>query len=48
MGVPYSEDVPQGNTEFFIAEDSSKLSVLTKQLYDEGAFGNPKFYWITN
>ncbi len=40
--------VPQGNTEFFIAEDSSKLSVLTKQLYDEGAFGNPKFYWITN
>lgn len=37
--------VPQGNTEFFIAESSSSLSTLTKQLYDSGAFGTTKFYW---
>lgn len=37
--------VPQGNTEFFIAESPSALSNLTKQLYESGAFGTPKFYW---
>ncbi len=37
--------VPQGNTKFFIAKDASSLSVLTKQLYDSGVFGSPKFFW---
>ena len=37
--------VPQGNTKFFIAKDADALSELSKQLYDDGAFGNPKFYW---
>lgn len=37
--------VPQGNTKFFIAKDSTALSELSKQLYDDGAFGTPKFYW---
>lgn len=37
--------VPQGNTEFFIAQNADALSVLSKQLYNDGAFGSPKFYW---
>ncbi len=40
--------IPQGNTEFFIANGPTSLSVLTKQLYDSGAFGTPKFYWKNN
>ncbi len=37
--------VPQGNTQFFIAQGVDSLSVLSKQLYNSGAFGTPKFYW---
>ena len=37
--------VPQGNTEFFIANGADSLSALSKQLYNDGAFGQPKFYW---
>ncbi len=39
--------VPQGNTKFFIAESADSLSVLTKQLYNDGVFGTPEFYWKT-
>lgn len=37
--------VPQGNTEFFIARNADALSQLSKQLYNDGAFGSPEFYW---
>lgn len=37
--------VPQGNTQFFIAQDVQNLSILTKHLYLGGAFGKAKFYW---
>lgn len=37
--------VPQGNVEFFIAQSSESLSALTKQLYNDGVFGTPVFYW---
>lgn len=38
--------VPQGNVKFFICESKDKLSAISEQLYDDGAFGAPKFYWI--
>ena len=37
--------VPQGNTQFFIAQSPDSLSALSKQLYNDGAFGQPTFYW---
>ncbi len=37
--------VPQGNTQFFICNGADSLSTLTKQLYNDGAFGEVKFYW---
>ncbi len=37
--------VPQGNTAFFIAKDASKLSAVSKLLYESGAFGDVAFYW---
>lgn len=37
--------VPQGNVDFFIAESKDKLSALSKQMYEAGAFGDAKFYW---
>lgn len=40
--------VPQGNVEFFICENKDNLSAISKQLYEDGAFGTPKFYWNTS
>lgn len=38
--------VPQGNVKFFISTGPDALSALTKQLYSDGVFGDPAFYWI--
>ncbi len=37
--------VPQGNTKFFICNGKDALSEISKQLYNDGAFGSPEFYW---
>ena len=36
---------PQGNTKFFIAEDKTALSGVSRQLYESGVFGAVTFYW---
>lgn len=38
--------IPQGNTAFFIAENKDDLSAVSLMLYESGAFGDIKFYWV--
>lgn len=37
--------VPQQNVRFFIAKSNNNLTTLSKQLYNDGVFGDPTFYW---
>ena len=39
--------VPQGNTKFFICSGQDALTEISKQLYSDGAFGSPDFYWVS-